>query len=35
MLMQKIAQNKAAVVARTLDMPAPSARMEASISFHG
>lgn len=35
MLMQKISQNKAAAVARTIDMPAPSARMEASISFHG
>ena len=35
MLMQTISQNKAAVVARTIDMPAPNARMEASISFHG
>jgi len=35
MLMQQIAQTKAAAVARTIDMPAPNARMEASISFHG
>lgn len=35
MLMQKLAQGKAARMARTLDIPAPSARMEASISFSG
>lgn len=35
MLMQKIAQSKAAKMAMTLDMPAPDARMEASINFRG
>lgn len=32
MLMEQLGKNKAAVVARTLDMPAPDARMEASIN---
>lgn len=35
MLMQKLAQGKAAKMAMTLDMPAPDARMEASISLRG
>ncbi len=35
MLLQQLSQNKAAVMARKLDMPAPDARMEASISIQG
>jgi len=35
MLLQQLAQSKAAVMARKLDMPAPSASMEASISLQG
>ena len=35
MLMQKLAQGKAAKMAMKLDMPAPDARMEASISLRG
>lgn len=35
MLMEKIGKEKAATVARRLDIPAPSARMEASISVQG
>lgn len=33
MLMQRSAQNKAAAAAQSIDMPAPSDRMEASISM--
>ena len=35
MLLQKLAQSKAGVMATKLDMPAPSERMEASISIQG
>jgi flagellar secretion chaperone FliS len=35
MLLQQLAQSKAAVMARKIDMPAPSSRMEASISLQG
>lgn len=35
LLLQKLAQSKAAVAASKIDMPAPDARMEASISLHG
>ena len=35
MLMDQLGKQKAAVAARTLDLPAPSARMEASISVQG
>lgn len=35
MLLQQLAKSKAAVAARGLDMPAPDARMEASISLQG
>jgi flagellar protein FliS len=35
MLMQKLAQSKAAKVAAKLDFPSPDARMEASISLRG
>lgn len=35
LLMQKLAQSKAAKMAMTLDMPGPDARMEASISLRG
>lgn len=35
MLMDQIGKQKAATIARRLDIPAPSARMEASISVQG
>ena len=35
LLMDQLGKQKAAVAARTLDLPAPSARMEASISVQG
>jgi flagellar protein FliS len=35
MLLQQLAQSKAAVMAKKIDMPAPDARMEASISLQG
>jgi flagellar secretion chaperone FliS len=35
MLMQQLAQQKAGAVARQLDIPAPSSRMEASLSMQG
>ena len=35
MLLQRLSQTKAAVAATKLDMPAPDARMEASISLQG
>jgi flagellar protein FliS len=35
LLLQKLAQGKAAKMAMKLDMPAPDARMEASISLRG
>lgn len=35
MLMDQLGKKKAAAVARRLDIPAPSARMEASISIQG
>jgi flagellar protein FliS len=35
MLLQQLAQSKATVVARGLDIPGPSSRMEASISLQG
>lgn len=35
MLLDQLGKQKAAVAARTLDLPAPSARMEASISMQG
>jgi len=35
MLMQQLAQQKAAVAASQMDIPAPDARMEASISMQG
>jgi len=35
MLMDKLSKQKAANVARNMDIPAPNARMEASISLQG
>lgn len=35
MLLEKLGKEKAAAAAKNLDMPAPSARMEASISLQG
>jgi hypothetical protein len=35
MLLQQLAQQKAGAVARQLDLPAPSSRMEASLSMQG
>lgn len=35
MLMQQLGQQKAAAMAKNLDLPAPSERMEASISMRG
>jgi flagellar secretion chaperone FliS len=35
LLLQQLSQSKAAVMARKLDIPAPSGRMEASISLQG
>jgi flagellar secretion chaperone FliS len=35
MLMEQLAKQKAAAAATTIDMPAPDARMEASISMQG
>lgn len=35
LLLDQLGKKKAAAVAQTLDMPAPDARMEASISIHG
>jgi flagellar secretion chaperone FliS len=35
MLMEKLGREKAAVAAKRLDIPAPDARMEASISMQG
>ena len=35
LLMEHLGKQKAAVAARTLDLPAPNARMEASISVQG
>jgi flagellar protein FliS len=35
MLLQQLAQQKAGVEAQKIDVPSPSARMEATISMHG
>ena len=35
MLMQQLGKHKAAAAAATIDIPAPDARMEASISMQG
>ena len=35
LLLEQLGKTKAAAVATRMDMPAPSARMEASISMHG
>jgi flagellar protein FliS len=35
MLLQQMSQQKAALAAKNLDIPAPSDRMEATISMHG
>jgi flagellar protein FliS len=35
MLMEQLSKQKAAAAASTMDIPAPDARMEASISFEG